>query len=1161
MLLVAKGSRGREEERASDHGDKEGEAEKGERVVIQVKPGSNSFGNTASSAQSQPTQTSSLFANTQTQPPSAPNVTGVTTSQPQQSSSLFPGPGVQQTKPNPFPSLSNNPQPQQQTSAPNASNPFAPAGSQPQQTSNLFGTSLNATSSQPTASTLFPPQQPQQQPQQQQQPQPGQAQQQDDVHQGPITSKGAQPAYFDNLLEKGRKRMRNTDGGPGFQDLPSLQLGLGDIAKRVREIGGVGGAQTRDKKGADSKAHYLLAASGIDPGTARRDLDSLAVLPSTTETLSQADEWEPDAHRYIEQLQQRQTVRMVSEGLERAQKRFDAFLEENVDMNWELQRKRIYEHFGLTPRDPGESDEFANHSAKGSFGHSKRRSKSGKAAAPGGSTLSRSIFARSGLQKSVIGTPGVGSGNATLFADVPEKNGGAAAGPDDRYLREKQRKYAQKVYELNQARLRRARIRDSGRQQESPYPILHEFSTIENQPGGDSPRQITDAYKTLIMIAKEGEANERQYADDYLDEMPNSAKSMKIRKQIIDGSRRSLESAFLEQLEMLVARNPKEASLGGIPTAVNKVRAYVRIRASRKDLAPDGLELAVLGDDYCWALIFYLLRSGMVKAAAEYVVNNASHFKTLDRNIITFLTAFARHPERRLEGRVQRECNNVYSAMTKVAPGDSIDPYKIACYKIIGRCELSKRSIDHVCQGVEDWIWLQFNLAREVNRSEESAADVFGLEDVRETIREIGQRHFSKGAEGLGGYGTYFYLQILGGMFEQAVSYLYTYSYTVAIHFAVALDYYGFLRVADWSVSETELCEWLLTVFDHLSFARMLGYYTRDFRASNVEAAVDYLALLCLNADLSGQLGRSQADLCHEALRELVLETREFARLLGDIRSDGTRVKGAIEERLGIIGLANQEDFLKTVTIQAASVADDNGRITDAVLLYHLSEDYDNVINILNRALSEALSLDISTEPTRLQPLKPRAVAVQEQDQQMQRNNGSSLSLTSVEDPYVLAKNMSNLYGNNVMYLEKIRPVNRDSCDVLMRMSEARANVIAGKWAEAYEVLLNLNLLPLRAGGNIPEIRASSGAFNLLPHCIARLIGPLLLWTITCIGRQRENLANKQYGGEGSTSRELSEALLSAAKDLMVFAGLVKYRLGERVWEAVCSVAGDTVVY
>ena len=238
---------------------------------------------------------------------------------------------------------------------------------------------------------------------------------------------------------------------------------------------------------------------------------------------------------------------------------------------------------------------------------------------------------------------------------------------------------------------------------------------------------------------------------------------------------------------------------------INKVRAYIRIRAARRDLFADGSELRTMNDEYPWPLIFFLLRSGLVKEAADYVVANGTAFRTIDRNFLNYITTYARNPDRRLDRKVQDHINREYSAQTRVAPDNAVDPYQLACYKIIGRCELTKRSIDSISQGVEDWIWLQFSLAREVNRVEESAGDVFGLEEVRETIREIGQRHFSKGAEGIGGYGTYFYLQILGGMFEPAVSYLYSYSYVAAVHFAIALDFYGLLRVSDFSVNETEL--------------------------------------------------------------------------------------------------------------------------------------------------------------------------------------------------------------------------------------------------------------------------------------------------------------------------------------------------------------------
>ena len=245
-----------------------------------------------------------------------------------------------------------------------------------------------------------------------------------------------------------------------------------------------------------------------------------------------------------------------------------------------------------------------------------------------------------------------------------------------------------------------------------------------------------------------------------------------------------------------------------------------------------------------------------------------------------------------------------------------------------------------------------------------------------------------------------------------------------------------------------------------ISFGRMIGYYTRDFRTGNVEAAVDYLALICLNSTLPGAIGKAQSLLCHEALRELVLETREFAQLLGDIRSDGTRLKGAIERRLKIIALADQEEYLKMITIQAASVADDNGRTIDAVLLYHLAEDYDNVICIINRALSEAIATDIGQEQIRLQTLKPRATVGIEQDQQ-HAPDGSSLSLTSVDDPIDLAQNMISLYNANALYFQRIRSTNRETCGVLLRMSEAKAKVAAGQWSEAIDVRMISILLPI----------------------------------------------------------------------------------------------------
>ncbi|KAL9608922.1 MAG: hypothetical protein Q9167_006262 [Letrouitia subvulpina] len=1118
--------------------------------------------------------------------------------------SLFAQPS--QSKPSPFTlgtqsSSTSQPQPQTSQSGP-FSGLFSSTTSQPQQqtqpaTSNLFQHVETSQPAQPATSSLFQSLGTSQQPQSSSlfgaaksttnqpitgssslfaptassaapgasflatsQPQNQQNQITQDTQQPVAPSRSSQPAYFDSLLEKGRKRARDPDGRPDFGELPGLQLGLGDIARKVREIGGVG-VQTTGDRAADTKAHYLLAASGVNPGTTRRDLNALNNQSAIAPSLQLPAEWDPDTSRFVDHLQQQSTLKMISEGVERAHRSFDAFLEENVDINWEAQRKKIYEHFGLLSKDSNKNEalsRIATPEGKGSFGRSTRRGRTINGDRSGQSTLHRSIFGASSLQKSVIGTPANAQKTPTLFADVEDKSGSSIT-PEDRFSREKQSRFTEKVQALNYARLL-----------EKAYPILNEFKNVQTQSGGDSPHQLLDAYRALIDIVQEkvepdqgrefNAPKERHFATAYLDEISTSAQQMDIRKRILDGSRRALEKQFFEAAEVLISRNAKEADLGGIPTAINKIRAFIRVRFAHKDLVPDGVELQTLNNDYCWALVFFLLRCGLVNEATEYVANNATSFRAIDRNFITYITSYARSPDRRLPRSQQDRINAEYQQRSRLAPENSLDPYRMACYKVIGRCELGKRNIDVLSQSSNDWLWLQFSLAREVNRAEEVAGDIFGLEELRETVREIGQRHYGKGQEGLGGYGVYFHILILAGMFEQAISFLYSYNYIAAVHFAIALDYYGLLRVSDSSVSDTELLTHNTKELPQISFGRMIGYYTRDFRAGNLTAAVDYLTLICLNSDLPGALGKSQAALCHEALRELILESREFAQLLGDIRSDGTRIKGVIEQRLSLIRLSDQEEFLKTVTLQAASVADDNGRTTDAVLLYHLAEDYDNVIVIINRALSEAVATDIGEPELRLQPLKPRSKNDQQQQQQQEDSDpGSSFSLAAVQDPAALARNMIQLYQSRSLYFSRIRPLNRETCGTLLRLSEARALVAQRQWAPALDVIASLQLLPLNARGSVPLIRAAAQSSNSLPQPVGRNLGPLLLWTITCIGRQREVLG--AGGFEDATRKGMREELGGAARDLMTFAGLVRYRLEKRVWEAVTAVGGDVGGY
>ena len=215
----------------------------------------------------------------------------------------------------------------------------------------------------------------------------------------------------------------------------------------------------------------------MNPGATLRDLNSLNSQTHSSAYAQQPAEWDPDSHKYVEQLQQRITTKMIAEGIERANRTFDAYLEEHVDINWEAQRKKIYEHFGLMPKTGdafADPTDYLNPGGKGGFGRSLPKGRGSHADRSGKSTLNRSIFGNSGMQKSVIGTPGVGSGNATLFGDIEDKTGSVTPVQDNRVLRERQSQFAEKVQKLNRARL-----------QETVYPVLQEFSSVEGQAGGE----------------------------------------------------------------------------------------------------------------------------------------------------------------------------------------------------------------------------------------------------------------------------------------------------------------------------------------------------------------------------------------------------------------------------------------------------------------------------------------------------------------------------------------------------------------------------------------------------------------------------------------------------------------------------------------------------
>jgi nuclear pore complex protein Nup93 len=804
-----------------------------------------------------------------------------------------------------------------------------------------------------------------------------------------------------------------------------------------------------------SSRHYLLSASGVKMGSTLRDLNHFSTQAGIGANGTAQNLFDTDVDGYISNLHSQSTLSLIQEGLEQSKRDFDAFLEDNVQIEWDKQRQRIYEHFGLGRQSEdmaASQSTFGNTAARGAFGRSTRK---GRSIGPKGA----SVNGASTFGASVGGPPVIGNGQSVL--NGREGHGasvlGTQAGPRDRYERDKQEKFMEEVKKLNDAR-----------QRETPFPVLHAFSDVERTAGTEHSDHFVQAYRALVSITGETSESDssnpasnnprpRSFVKDYLDDQSNSASSLRMRKRILDGSRTFLEARFLEQIDAELKKHPNEALVGGVPSLLNKIRGYIRAKMAFKEFGEDTdwfQRIGDSGDEYPWLIVFFLLKSGLSAEAADYVREKRNFFQNTDRNFQAALSHYATDPDRRLSPDLHQKISHVFAQRARLQ-GASDDPYRTACYKIVGRCDLSRRSLHPIRETMDDWIWLQFNLAREGNRAEENAGEIWGLEELRSSIRDIGQKHFSEDADAAGGYGVYFYLTTLAGMFESGLGYLYNHNYVSTVHFAVALDYYGLLRVSDWATGGSEVLTYTTRQQPQLNFGRIVGAYTADFRAARADAAADYLVLICLNSDLPGDAGKQQTELCHEALRELVLETREFSTLLGDVKSNGMTTPGLIQERVPLLKLDGQNGLLNTITREAAKMADDNGRTNDAILLCHLAGEYDSVIAILNRSLAEALSVELGQEPLRLEPLKPRLNPMevqQQQQQQQQASDSTSISMLGTDDPVELAQKVVALYDANSLWWREVSQVNRETIGILYKLNDIKKVIEAGDYANALDV-------------------------------------------------------------------------------------------------------------
>ncbi|CAI4062069.1 hypothetical protein SUVZ_06G0540 [Saccharomyces uvarum] len=632
---------------------------------------------------------------------------------------------------------------------------------------------------------------------------------------------------------------------------------------------------------------------------------------------------------------------------------------------------------------------------------------------------------------------------------------------ENNILREKFENYARIVFQLN-----------NSRQANGNYDIANEFISILSSANGSRNVQLLESWRIL-----------------------ESMKSKDV--NVVEVGKQYLEQQFLQYTNNLYKKNMNE----GLATNINKIKSFIDTKLKKADKSWKISNLTVINGVPIWALIFYLLRAGLIKEALEVLVDNKANIKKVEQSFLTYFRAYASSKDHGLPVEYSAKLHTEYNQHIKSSLDG--DPYRLAVYKLIGRCDLSRKNIPAVTLSIEDWLWMHLMLIKESDTDNDPIYERYCLEDFQNIVISYGPSRFSN-----------YYLQtlLLSGLYGLAIDYTYTFSEMDAVHLAIGLASLKLFKID----SSTRLAK--KTKRD-IRFANILANYTKSFRYSDPRVAVEYLVLITLNER------PSDIELCHEALRELVLETKEFAVLLGKVGRDGARIPGVIEERQPLLRVRDEREFLHTITEQAARRADEDGRIYDSILLYQLAEEYDIVITLVNSLLSDTLSASELDQPL----IGPD-------------DNSESNSV-------LLARRMASIYFDNVGISKQIHIRNKENCMLLLNISRIRELYIDRQWQETLSQMELLDLLPFT-----DELSARKKAqdFSSLDDNIVKNIPNLLIITLNCISNMVHTLNGSKY--QTSTKGQQIDSLKNVGRQCMIYAGMIQYRMPRETYSTLINI-------
>lgn len=490
------------------------------------------------------------------------------------------------------------------------------------------------------------------------------------------------------------------------------------------------------------------------------------------------------------------------------------------------------------------------------------------------------------------------------------------------------------------------------------------------------------------------------------------------------------------------------------------------------------------------------------------------------------------------------------------------DVFKYALYKIIGRCDLQSKTIksSFVIKTTEDYLWIQLMLTNPEPSLHEASLE-------KSSFQELSIR-MQKNLKTLSAPVTFMVLLICGE-FELAISELSKvteFSFD-ALHFSICLAYYGILRVppspklhveagtllSSKKVVLSSKSEYYLYYF-HIH--KMLTKFVKCWISTDTSEMLHYLFIIGLfgtnladsgknsmigqSANKFGYNEREYTLYLHETIFEILGETTsKYPQILGSFKNDSSRSPGVLFLFRSLIHIYSERDFMEKVVNVAANNAERAGKFTDAIQLYHLSQDCNKVISLVNRRMGNH-KIDINLGDNLLQRRMEGDNFVVDSDSREQQID-PNVPLLDSSSTLASAEQILAYYLGDAKIRISLDQKIVATCSTLIQLTKVFSAAQQQNYELAIKLFFDLGIVPQNAN-NYTENAQKAEAFSELDDLIIRAM-PSMMSMVSDSINNFASLTNKRSNIADINRQAIMRDLKEKIKALVSFAGSIKLRI------------------